>query len=102
MRPVKLTVLVALVLLPAGIAWRLHAAEPVFVFGTTVVIPAGLKGLIYDISPLTTRLTDLTKAKPRGAIYTSSLNVQPQDYSLGFPGITDRVEWFAIDYSGRF
>jgi hypothetical protein len=40
--------------------------------------------------------------KPLGAIYTTSLNVPNQDWSFGFPGITRRFEWFAIDYTGRF
>ncbi len=76
--------------------------EPVYVFGTTVVIPSGLKGVIYYISHSAKNLTELQKDKPRGAIYTSSLNVPPQDYKLGFPGITKRLEWFAIDYTGKF
>ncbi len=40
--------------------------------------------------------------RPVGVIYSSSLNVTPQDFREGFPGVTDRFEWFAIDYSGRF
>ena len=35
-------------------------------------------------------------------IFTASLNVPPQDLKAGFPGVTDRFEWFAIDYAGRF
>lgn len=77
-------------------------SDPVYVFGTTVVIPSGLKGTIYYISHNVNKLADLHKEKPRGTIYTSSLNVPPQDYKLGFPGISKRLEWFAIDYSGRF
>ena len=76
--------------------------ERVYVFGTTVVIPSGLKGVIYFISHSAKKLADLDKEKPRGTIYTSSLNVPLQDYQLGFPGIANRLEWFAIDYSGRF
>ena len=39
---------------------------------------------------------------PQGSIYTTSLDVPPQDFLIGFPGITRRFEWFAIDYSGKF
>lgn len=78
-----------------------HEQEPVY-FGTTVVIPSGLKGVIYYISHSAKNLTELEKEKPRGTIYTSSLNIPPQDYKLGFPGITKRLEWFAIDYTGKF
>lgn len=77
--------------------------EPVAVFGTTVVIPSGLRGLVYHIHHNSNSLPDFEKLKPAGpAIYTSSLNVPPQDFKQGFPGVTKRTEWFAIDYTGRF
>jgi|HubBroStandDraft_1064217.scaffolds.fasta_scaffold100458_2 hypothetical protein len=73
------------------------------VFGTTVVIPSGLRGLVYHIRSNTSKLPNFKKMKPAGPpIYTSSLNLPPQDFKLGFPGVTDRIEWFAIDYTGRF
>jgi hypothetical protein len=77
--------------------------DPIPTFGTTVVIPFGLRGLIYYIRSNTTQLPDLHKLKPRGrAIYTETLNVPPQNFEQGFPGVTKRFEWFAIDYTGRF
>jgi hypothetical protein len=76
--------------------------ERVAVFGTTVVIPSGLKGDIYYLPHSTQSVHEIDRLKPRGAIYTTSLNVPPQDFQLGFPGITKRYEWFAIDYSGKF
>jgi len=78
------------------------AQEPVAVFGTTVVIPSGLRGDIYYLSRNTQTLADLAALHPEGSIYTTSLNVRPQDFLIGFPGITRRFEWFAIDYSGKF
>jgi hypothetical protein len=48
------------------------------------------------------RLPDFRKLKPAGSIYASSLDVPPQDFQQGFPGVTRRTEWFAIDYTGRF
>lgn len=72
------------------------------VFGTTVVIPSGLCGEVYHISHRAKRLPDFKKRKPVGVIYTSSLDVPPQDFKQGFPGVTKRSEWFAIDYTGRF
>jgi PA14 domain len=84
------------------IAQQPQEQDPVYVFGTTVVIPSGLQGTIYYISHSAKSLTELKKFKPRGTIYTSSLNVPTQDYMLGFPGISKRLEWFAIDYSGKF
>jgi hypothetical protein len=77
--------------------------EPTFVFGTTVVIPSGLRGLVYHLHHNTVALPDFDRLKPAGpAIYTSSLNLPPQDFKAGFPGVTKRNEWFAIDYTGRF
>lgn len=78
------------------------AEDPVYKFGTTVVIPSGLRGSIYRIRRNTARLPDFRRLKPAGAIYTDSLNVPPQDFRQGFPGVTKRFEWFAIDYTGRF
>ncbi len=76
--------------------------EPVALFGTTVVIPSGLKGEIYFLPGNTQSLAVLARLHPQGTIYTTSLDVPPQDFLIGFPGVTKRFEWFAIDYTGRF
>jgi len=76
--------------------------DPVFTFGTTVVIPSGLHGVIYNLRRNTYDLPDFKKLKPVGSIYTTELNIPPQDFKSGFPGIAKRFEWFAIDYTGRF
>lgn len=78
------------------------AQEPQAVFGTTVVIPSGLRGEIYHLPESTVTLAELDRHQPVGAIYTTTLNVPPQDFSFGFPGLTARFEWFAIDYRGKF
>src|SRR5450631_2133718 len=75
---------------------------PITTFGVTVVDPFGLRGDIYLLQPDTDRLPKFEKMKPVGAIYTSALNIPPRDFLDGFPGVTDRFEWFAIDYSGFF
>jgi len=71
-------------------------------FGTTVVIPSGLKGLIYLLQPGTLWLPKFEKLEPVGTIYTNGLNIPTRDFTEGFPGVTNRFEWFAIDYTGRF
>ncbi len=77
--------------------------EPVVpTFGTTLVIPGGLRGEIYYIPPGTPRLPKFEKMEPVGVIYTDSLNISARDFRSGFPGVTSRFEWFAIDYHGRF
>lgn len=89
-----------------ALAWPAIAAaqqEPVPTFGTTVVIPGGLRGQVYHIKGDSTRLPKFESLKkPRGTIYTTSLDVPPQHFRIGFPGVTKRFEWFAIDYTGKF
>ncbi|MCU1238429.1 MAG: hypothetical protein JWP63_6396 [Candidatus Solibacter sp.] len=79
----------------------LSAQEPPAKFGTTVVINSGLRGDIYFLHSDTKWLPDFRKMKPKGTIYTSSLNIPPQNFKEGFPGVTKRFEWFAIVYTGR-
>jgi len=67
-----------------------------------VVIPSALRGRIYNIRHGTKKLPNFRRMKPVGTIYTTSLNIPPQDFQQGFPGVTERFEWFAIDYTGRF
>lgn len=71
-------------------------------FGTTTVVPAGLRGDIYYLREGAQSLPKFEKLKPVGVIYTNGLNLPPRDFAEGFPGVTDRFEWFAIDYTGRF
>jgi hypothetical protein len=72
------------------------------VFGTTVVVPFGLKGDIYSLGSDAYQLPKFEKLKPVGSVYTKMLNVPPSNFTSGFPGVTTRAEWFAIDYRGRF
>src|SRR5579862_2895760 len=71
-------------------------------FGTTVVVPGGFVGRVYSISRLSKALPDFDLLYPFATIYTSSLNVPPLNSEERFPGITNRAEWFAIDYTARF
>src|ERR1700689_4839328 len=88
-----------------AIGFRLFAQDPQeqrAVFGITVVIPSALQGRIYYIKRNSQKLPGFKRKKPVGTIYTTTLNVPLQDFKQGFPGVSDRVEWFAIDYTGRF
>lgn len=71
-------------------------------FGVSIVLPAGLTGQIYAIKENSDELPNFKKLKSIGTIYTYSLAVAPRDFLEGFPGIPERFEWFAIDYTGRF
>jgi hypothetical protein len=50
----------------------------------------------------TQKFPDLAGKKPDGILYADALDVAPRDFKEGFPGVTDRVEWFAIRYEGKF
>lgn len=72
-------------------------------FGTTVVVASGLKGEIYFLEPDTFTLPKrFERLKLAGTVYTNGVYIPPRDFSEGFPGISKRTEWFAIDYTGRF
>ncbi len=90
----------------AGLLWAQNSStaggSAAATFGTTVVIPGGLRGDIYFLDIGTPFLPKFEKLRPVGRIYASELNVSPRNWLEGFPGITTRIEWFAIDYHGRF
>src|SRR5689334_7375359 len=76
--------------------------QPAYTFGTTVVDLSGLEGHVYFLDPGTQKLPKFSHMKSVGSVYTSTLNVWPQSFSEGFPNISDRFEWFGIEYSGKF
>jgi outer membrane protein OmpA-like peptidoglycan-associated protein len=71
-------------------------------FGGKVEHLNEFKGEIYYLPKNTKRLPDYSQLKPKGEIYTSFLNIQDQDFAIGFPGVTDRFENFGVDYKGKF
>jgi hypothetical protein len=73
------------------VATGLPAQEkPQFTFGTTVVSAAGIQGRIYHLKENTEKLPRLERMKSVGAIYTKTLNLWPQRFDEGFPGIVRR------------
>src|SRR5437660_279855 len=80
--------------LQRGMEWRRDSA-PRWSF------PSGLRGEIYNIPVGMQTLPKFEKLQPVGTIYTSELNVPRHDFTQGFPGVTGRFEWFAIDYTGK-
>lgn len=73
-----------------------------YTFGTTVVDSSGLQGRVFHVDRDIEELPKLRRMKPVGTVYTLSLNVWPQRFDEGFPNISDRFEWFAIEYTGKF
>lgn len=71
-------------------------------FGSKRGIAFALRGDIYLLDPNTSRLPDFGQLKPVGTIYAEMLDVTRRSFREGFPGVTNRFEWFAIDYYGSF
>jgi hypothetical protein len=90
-----------LLFLLAGAVLAAGQEQPVS-FGTTVVVPGGFEGVVYHIPKHSKAIPDLSRIKPEGRIYVSALNVPLRDFTEGFPGVTKRQEWFAIEYTGKF
>ncbi|PJB81317.1 MAG: hypothetical protein CO090_03400 [Acidobacteria bacterium CG_4_9_14_3_um_filter_49_7] len=61
-----------------------------------------LKGEIFLIPKGTQHLRSIRWENSVGTIYTEELDIPKRDFREGFPGITDRFEWFAIRYAGSF
>lgn len=89
------------------IEFKKNAAPPTrpaneTVFGGTSFVSGSLRGEVYFINQVN-RIPDLDKLRPVGQpLYTTSLNISPRRFDAGFPGISDRTEWFAIKYTGSF
>ena len=71
-------------------------------FGTSDGAGFTMKGTIYFLRDGVEKLPDFRELKPVGVIFTKELNVPKRRFEEGFPGVTDRIEWFAIDYKGQF
>lgn len=62
-----------------------------------------LKGQIYYLPDGTDHMPkDIEKQKVQGVIYSEALDVPERSFTEGFPGVTDRFEWFGIIYTGKF
>jgi hypothetical protein len=69
------------------------------IFGNNVLDPAGFKGSVYWVDKTTTKIPALTSMQPAGFLFINQLNIAPQAFTSGFPGIdATRKEYFAIRY----
>jgi hypothetical protein len=71
-------------------------------FGGSTSNSTSLKGDIYLLSEGTSSLPDFSSLTPVGSIYTKVLDIPTRSFTAGFPDVTDRFEWFAIRYTGKF
>lgn len=71
-------------------------------FGSMTKADATMEGKIYFMPPAThaTSLKDFDGLPAQGSVYAGKWDIPLRDFTSGFPGVTDRYEWFAIDYQG--
>jgi hypothetical protein len=92
----------AVVAVLALIACQPKASKEQAAFGGVTPSSHAFVGKIYYLPENTPKLPDFRKMAPHGTIFAPQLNVPDQDFNLGFPGVTNRTTWFAIDYKGAF
>lgn len=98
--PLQVVILMAPPVAP--VAESHEAVDPPPGFGRAARIASGFQGRIYALPEGTGHLPDFAEMDPLGSIYTTALDVTPRPFDKGFPGVTDRFEWFGIDYRGTF
>jgi hypothetical protein len=80
--------------------------DPIHDFGSPNCFAGMIEGAVYDIPggtpSLETILPALERTQPAGTVCTFSLNVPVRSWLEGIPGVTNRLEWFAIDYHVDF
>ncbi len=84
------------------IPFLLSAQSDSTIFGSKEKIGNALVGKIYLIPENTPSLPNFDTLQSVGTIYTDKMNIPTRDWQSGFPGISSRFEWFAIDYKGYF
>ncbi len=72
-------------------------------FGDSIPISNGLMGKIFLLPVNTVALPDFDTMKPLDkTIYVDKIDIPEQSWSLGFPGLQNRFEWFGIEYTCSF
>ena len=69
-------------------------------FGGSEAIEDALVGQVFLLPENTDRLPDFSVLEPLGTLYTTRLNIPRRSFERGFPGISDRFEWFGLRYEG--
>jgi outer membrane protein OmpA-like peptidoglycan-associated protein len=95
-------VVAAVFLMAAFVPPAAHSQQKGGGFGTKDPGLFNLKGTIYFLPDGAEKMPDdLATMKPQGTIYTDRLDIPIRDFSEGFPGVTNRFEWFGLLYTGQ-
>jgi hypothetical protein len=84
-----------------GSGWG-HAKDTVtrqFTFGGR---SGAFRGEVCFFEEHVRSLGQIKDCRPAATFYTAVLNVPSRRFTEGFPGVSSRVEWFAIRYRGKF
>ncbi len=69
-------------------------------FGSTTPTADSLVGNLYFLPENTQRIPNLLGLTPVGQVYTRRIDIPARSFEEGFPGVSERFEWFAIRYTG--
>lgn len=88
---------------PAPVPTTPPAGTPIVagatLFGSGTADATGFKGAVYWVDKNTTKIPPLASLTPAAFLFTKELNVTPQPFASGFPGVdATRKENFAIRY----
>jgi hypothetical protein len=64
--------------------------------------PAAMCGDVYLLAPWTVNLPRFSEIDATAPVYTNSFGVYSRFFKTGIPGVTNRTEWFGINYQGSF
>jgi hypothetical protein len=70
-------------------------------FGAHSLVKHALRGTLYNLKKGTVRLPDFAHSPQKGTIFATRLNAMVTNDVDGFDGVTDRNEWFALDYKTK-
>jgi hypothetical protein len=84
----------------SGAGWSAPAIRGHTAFGNGT--RGALTGRVCFLPVGTLRISDVKSCAYVATVYTDTLDIPERQYSDGFPGVTDRSDWFLIDYTGEF
>jgi len=84
----------------AGAGWGAPPIRGSIAFGNGS--RGALTGRVCFLPVGTLRIADVQACDYVATVYTDTLDIPERHFSDGFPGVTNRSEWFLIDYTGTF
>jgi len=83
-----------------GAGWSAPAIRGSIAFGNGT--EGALTGRVCFLPYGTLRISEVRECQYVATVYTDTLNIPERHFYDGFPGVTNRSEWFLIDYTGTF